>query len=536
MYTTPGYPNPSRRSLICGTNGMVCTSQPLAAQAGLAILRQGGNAIDAAIATAACMTVVEPTSNGLGSDAFALVWTRDKLHGLNASGRYPRLGSLAALKARGYDEMPMFGWMPVMVPGAPSAWAELSAKFGRLRLEDVLAPAIAYAEEGYPISPVIARQWRNYFEAHKDEFSGNPCFQPWFDTFAPNGRTPEVGKLWRSSDHAASLRSIAATGAKAFYQGELADKIDAFSRETGGFLRKEDLADYWCEWVEPLRVGYRGYEVCEIPPNGHGIVTLMALNILNGMDITSRDDAETVHRQLEAMKLAFTDGKRYIADPAFMTVTPEQLLSSAYAATRRREIGQTACMPAAGDPHCGDTIYLCTADKEGNMVSYIQSNYCDFGSGIVIPGTGIALQNRGANFTMNPDAENCVAAGKKSYHTIIPGFLMKDGKPVGPFGVMGGFMQPQGQVQVIMNTIDFHMNPQAALDAPRWQWVGGKTIEVEAEFPADLVEALRERCHDVRVVTDSIDFGRGQIIWRNPETGVLTGATEPRADGTVAVW
>lgn len=536
MYTTPGYPYSSRRSVICGKNGMVCTSQPLAAQAGLSILRKGGNAIDAAIATAACMTVVEPTSNGLGSDAFALVWTKDNLHGLNASGRYPRLGSLEALKARGHEEMPTYGWMPVMVPGAPSAWAELSAKFGRLPLEEVMAPAIAYAEEGYPVSPVISRQWKNYFDARKEEFSKDPCFQPWFDTFTIDGHTPEIGEIWRSPAHADSLRKIAATGAKAFYQGELAEKIDAFSRETGGFLRKEDLADYWCQWVEPIRVNYRGYEVCEIPPNGHGIVTLMALNILNGMEITSRDDVETVHRQLEAMKLAFTDGKRYVADPAFMTVTPKQLLSQTYAAKRRADIGDTACMPTAGDPHCGDTVYLCTADSEGNMVSYIQSNYCEFGSGIVIPGTGIALQNRGANFSMDPNAENCVAPGKKSYHTIIPGFLMKDGKPVGPFGVMGGFMQPQGQVQVMMNTIDFGMNPQTALDAPRWQWVGGNTIEVEAEFPADLVEALRARGHDVRVVSDSIDFGRGEIIWRNPETGVLTGATEPRADGTVAVW
>ena len=536
MYTAPGYPYPSRRSAVCGKNGMVCTSQPLAAQAGLSILRKGGNAIDAAIATAVYMTVVEPTSNGLGSDAFALVWTKDKLHGLNASGRYPRLGGLEELKARGYDEMPTYGWMPVMVPGAPSAWAELSAKFGRLPLEEVMAPAIAYAEEGYPVSPVISRQWKNYFDARKEEFSKDPCFQPWFDTFTIDGHTPKFGEIWRSPAHADSLRKIAATGAKAFYQGELAEKIDAFSRETGGFLRKEDLADYWCQWVEPIRVNYRGYEVCEIPPNGHGIVTLMALNILNGMDITSRDDAETVHRQLEAMKLAFTDGKRYVADPSFMTVTPEELLSQAYAAKRRADIGDTACMPTAGDPHCGDTVYLCTADNEGNMVSYIQSNYCEFGSGIVIPNTGIALQNRGANFSMDPAAENCVAPGKKSYHTIIPGFLMKDGKPVGPFGVMGGFMQPQGQVQVMMNTIDFGMNPQAALDAPRWQWVGGKNIEVEAEFPAEIVEELRARGHEVRVVDDSIDFGRGEIIWRNPETGVLTGATEPRADGTVAVW
>ena len=315
----------------------------------------------------------------------------------------------------------------------------------------------------------------------------------------------------------------------------MAEKIDTFSRETGGYLRKEDLAQFHAEWVEPISTNYRGYTVSEIPPNGHGIVVLMALNILEGFQFTQRDTAESIHKQIEAMKLAFTDGKRYIADPRFMRVTPEQMLSKEYAAKRRALIGEQALMPEAGDPSCGGTVYLCTADGEGNMVSFIQSNYMGFGSGIVVPGTGIALQNRGNNFSLDPNSENCLAPGKKSYHTIIPGFLSKDGKAIGPFGVMGGFMQPQGQVQVVMNTIDFMMNPQEALDAPRWQWVGDKNIEVEQSFPAWITESLVRAGHNVKVLPESLTMGRGQIIWRNDE-GVLVGATEPRTDGTVAAW
>lgn len=528
------YDYPSRRSVIYGRKGMVCTSQPLAAQAGLDILKRGGNAIDAAIAAAACMTVLEPTSNGIGSDAFALVWTKGELFGLNASGRAPRSISAKTVKELGYSEMPRRGWIPVMVPGAPSAWAELSGTYGRLPLSEVLEPAIAYAREGYAVSPVIAKLWSNAYQEFEKTFQGE-CFKPWFDTFAPNGRAPRPGEIWKSEAHARTLELIGKTGAKAFYQGELADRIDEFSKKTGGYLRKSDLEDYHCQWVTPIRVNYRGYEVCEIPPNGFGIIALMALNILKGYEFTDRESIDTVHKQLEAMKLAFADGKRYVADPAFMKASVETLLSDNYAAERRALIGDQALEPAPGNPFSGGTVYLCTADAEGNMVSYIQSNYNGFGSGIVIPDTGIALQNRGANFTLDETMENCLAPGKKSLHTIIPGFLLKDGKAVGPFGVMGAFMQPQGHVQVMMNTLDFGMNPQDALNAPRWQWIDGKKIQVEKAFPASLIEELKKRGHTVEVVESSLSFGRGQIIWRN-EDGVLCGATEPRADGAVAAW
>lgn len=528
------YHYPSRRSVVYARRGMVCASQPLAAQAGLDMLKEGGNAVDAAIAAAACLTVLEPTSNGLGSDAFALVWTGGKLHGLNASGRAPRSISAGLVRELGYDEMPARGWVPVMVPGAPSAWDELSQKYGRLPLEAVLAPAIGYAEEGCAVTPVISRLWGNAYREFSRTFQA-PCFAPWFETFAPQGRAPRAGEVWRSPGHAASLRKIAATGAKAFYQGELADRMDAFSQKTGGYLRKSDLEDYWCEWVEPICVDYRGYQVWELPPNGDGVVALMALAILEGFAFPHRDCADTMHKQLEAMKLAYTDGKRYVADPEAMRVTAGELLSKEYAARRRSLIGEEALTPEPGDPKGSGTVYLCAADGEGNMVSYIQSNYMGFGSGIVVPGTGISLQNRGANFSLDERMDNCLGPGKKSFHTIIPAFLTKNGEAVGPFGVMGGFMQPQGHVQVVMNTVDFHMNPQEALDAPRWQWVGGKKVQVERGFPFGITEELVRRGHEISVLPESITFGRGQVIWRD-EQGTLCGGTEPRADGTVAAW
>ncbi len=528
------YPHASRRMLVYAGNGMVATSQPLAAQAGLAVLRQGGNAIDAAVAAAACLTVVEPTSNGIGSDAFALVWTGGQLYGLNASGPAPRAISREALARAGYKEMPRFGWLPVTLPGAPAAWAELSRRFGRLPLTTVLEPAITYAQEGYPLTPVLGRAWEVAFRRYRQVLKGEE-FKPWFDTFAPAGRPPRIGEVWRSPDHARTLRLIAETNAAAFYQGELAERIDRFSREHGGYLRKEDLEAFRPQWVEPIGIDYRGYEVWEIPPNGQGLVALLALNILKGFEFAARDDVETYHRQIEALKLAFVDGKQYITDPDHMTVAVADLLSEAYAAERRRLIGDTALMPEPGVPPQGGTVYLAAADGEGNMVSFIQSNYMGFGSGIVIPGTGISLQNRGHTFSLDPAHANRLEPGKRTYHTIIPGFLTRKGQPIGPFGVMGGFMQPQGHLQVIMNTIDFHLNPQAALDAPRWQWVEGKKVRVEQQAPYHIVEALARRGHEIEIAVDSGGFGRGQIIWRTDD-GVLVGATEPRTDGTVAAW
>ncbi len=532
----------SGRSMVYARKGIVATSQPLAANAGLDMLKQGGNAIDAAVAAAACLTVLEPTSNGLGSDAFSIVWTKDKgeqdyrLFGLNASGKAPMAITAEEVRAKGYKTVPRRGWIPVMVPGAPAAWAALNRRFGKLPLEQVLAPAARYAREGYAVTPVISRLWKDSFAEFKESFK-DPCFEPWFDHFAPDGHAPAAGETWKSPEMADTLEKIGKTYAEAYYRGELADVIDRFSRETGGYIRKEDLADYEPQWVNPISVSYRGYDVWEIPPNGFGIIALMTLNQLQGFsfDGKNRDDAEVLHKQIESLKLAFEDGKRYVADPRAMTVTVEEMLSPAYAAGRRALIGEEAIMPEAGDPHAGGTVYLCAADEEGNMISYIQSNFNGFGSGIVIPGTGISLQNRGAGFSLDESMENCLAPGKKSMHTIIPGFLTKNGEAVGPFGVMGAFMQPQGHVQVMTNLLDFHMNPQEALDAPRWQWVGGKKIQLEKAFPPEIAEALRARGHEVEIAESSLSFGRGQIIFRNEE-GVLCGASEPRADGCAAAW
>ncbi|MED1560547.1 gamma-glutamyltransferase [Alkalihalobacillus alcalophilus ATCC 27647 = CGMCC 1.3604] len=529
------YPFQSQRMTTFAKKGMVATSQPLAAEAGLQILKQGGNAIDAAIATAACLTVVEPTSNGIGGDAFALVWTKGELHGLNSSGFSPKNISIEAIKERGYSEMPKHGWIPVTVPGAPAAWAELSKRFGKLPLTEVLKPAIEYAEEGFPISPVLGKMWARAYRHYKNSWEGEE-FQNWFDTFAPNGRAPEIGEIWSSPSHAKSLRSIAESNGESFYRGELADKIAACSNQYNGFLTKEDLAAYKPEWVKPIRVNYRGYDVWEIPPNGQGLVALLALNTLKGYQFGSYESVDRYHKQIEAVKLAFADGLKYITEAEKMSVSVSSLLSEGYAVMRREKITDTAEVPEAGTPPKGGTVYLATADEEGNMVSFIQSNYMGFGSGIVVPGTGIALQNRGHNFSLDPNHDNRLEGGKRTFHTIIPGFLTKDDEAIGPFGVMGGFMQPQGHVQVIMNTIDAELNPQAALDAPRWQWLEDKKVMVEPHFPLHLAQELERKGHQVSVALDTSSFGRGQIIWRDPKTGVFQGGTEFRTDGAIAAW
>lgn len=528
------YSYPSRRNIIYGKKGMVATSHPLAAQAGLDVLKKGGNAVDAAVAAAACLTVVEPTSNGIGGDAFALVWSGGKLYGLNASGFLPASVPADVVKAAESCGIPKHGWVPVTVPGAPSAWAALSKRFGRLSLSEALYPAVTYAFEGHPVAPTVARAWENSYRTYSMALK-DKVFRYWFDTFAPKGRAPKAGELWSSPDHGKTLQDIGETNAESFYRGALAAKIAAFAKKTGGYMSERDLGTFEPEWVEPVCINYRGYEVWEIPPNGHGIVALMTLNILKGFDFAERESVETCHRQLEAMKLAYADGQKYITDRKFMKASVARLLSDDYAAVRRELICSEAILPEAGGPSHGGTVYLAAADSEGNMVSYIQSNYMGFGSGIVVPGTGISLHNRGCNFSADPSHDNCIAPGKKPYHTIIPGFLTKDGKAIGPFGVMGAFMQPQGHVQVVMNTIDFHMNPQDCLDAPRWQWIKGKDIEVEQGFPAGVIEGLINKGHNVRVNPDPVSFGRGQIIWRD-ENGVMAGGTEPRADGAIAAW
>ena len=534
--TDLAYPYASKRNVVYGKKGMVATSQPLAAQAGLDILKAGGNAIDAAIATAACLTVVEPTSNGIGSDAFALVWTDGKLHGLNASGQAPMGLTPEAVKKAGYtDELPTYGVLPVTVPGTPRGWAELSDKFGKLSLKEVLKPAIDYAENGYPVSPTLAKYWAKAAKSFRTKLTGDE-FKHWFETFTPNGQAPKEGEIWKSPGHAKTLRLIAETNAEAFYTGEIADEIDAFFAEHKGHLTKEDLAAYKPEWVEPIKSEYKGYDVWEIPPNGQGLIALEALNILKGFDFQGKDSVDTYHKQIEAMKLAFVDGMAFITDSREMKVSKDVLLSDEYAAERRALIGEEAITPEPGTPPSGGTVYLAAADGDGNMVSFIQSNYMGFGSGIVVPGTGIAMQNRGHNFSLDEKHHNYLKPGRRTYHTIIPGFLTKGNEAVGPFGVMGGFMQPQGHVQVIMNTIDFGLNPQAALDAPRWLWTNGKKVQVEASFPIEITRALVAKGHQIEIAVDEGGFGRGQIIWRDLKTGVLAGGTEHRTDGEVAAW
>jgi gamma-glutamyltranspeptidase / glutathione hydrolase len=527
-------PYPSQRMTTYARGGMVATTQPLAAQAGLDMLKKGGNAIDAAIATAACLTVVEPNSNSIGGDSFALVWTDGKLHGLNSSGPSPAAINLEYFQKNGYKSIPAYGVLPVTVPGTPASWVALSERFGRLPLTELLQPAIDYADRGFPVSPTIGKYWELGFR----NISGlkEAAFESWLSTFAPKGRAPFIGEMWRSPDHAATLRSIAETKAESFYRGTLADKMDAFYRQHGGFLAKEDLTAYKPEWVDPIHIQFQGYDVWEIPPNGQGLIALIALNILKGMDFDAKDTVDTYHKQIEAIKLAFADGLKYITDPAYMNVTVDQLLSEAYASERRSLIHQQALLPEAGEPQKSGTVYLATADGEGNMVSFIQSHAGDFGSGIVIPGTGICMQNRGSGFSLDPTHPNVVAPGKKTYHTIIPGFITKDGGPVGPFGVMCGSIQPQAHVQIVMNAIQFHLNPQAALDAPRWRWIKEKLIEVEPQFPDHIAQALARKGHVVQRALDSGMFGRGQIIWRDNDSGVLAGGTEPRGDGAIACW
>lgn len=519
-----------RNQPVLARNGMVATSQPLATQAGLHILRQGGNAVDAAIATAAALAVVEPNTNSVGGDAFALVWDGSKLHGLNGSGRAPESLTIDAVRERGHDTMPDHGWLTVTIPGAPASWRDLHDRFGTLPFEHLMEPAITYADEGYPPSPVSLGGWHRRVEFHSN--LQGPEYAGLLDVYAPGGRAPEVGDIWRSEDKANTLRRIAASKAEDFYTGEIAKKIAAFAQSTGGFITEEDMARHTSTWVEPISTNYRGYDVWEIPPNGQGIAALMALNILEGFDLASmpRNSAESFHLQIEAMKLGYTDAQRYVCDPEYVHVPVEGMLSKEYAATRRSLIGENALDPGPGVPPGSNTVYFCTADGDGMMVSFIQSGFANFGSHVVVPGLGFPFQNRGKGFSLDTNHPNALAPGKRPYHTIIPSFLTKDGVPIGPFGVMGGHMQPQGHVQMIVNTIDHGMDPQASLDQPRWHWAEERLVHVEPAVDAAIVADLRRRGHQAETYDSLGMFGRGQIIWRLP-SGAYIGGSEPRADG-----
>lgn len=514
------YPYPSARSSLYAKNGMVVSTTPEASNVGLDILKKGGNAVDAAVAMAAALTVTEPTSNGIGGDCFAIVWMKGEMYGLNASGPAPKSINADAVKSLGHEKMPLKGWIPVTVPGAPAGWAALIEKFGNLTLEEVLSPAVKLAKEGFPVSPVVSHYFKRAKNFYKD-------FEEWNNVF---GNVPEAGEILKLPLHAKTLEEISKTNAESFYKGDLAQKILESSKKGGGFLEKSDLENYSPEWVHPISVKYRGYDVWEIPPNTQGIAALIGLSILDGFKFSHKENKETYHKQFEAMKLAFTQTKKVVTDSSYMKYKPEELLNENYIKSLRDKITETPLEAEVLLPKSG-TVYLATADCNGNMVSFIQSNYMGFGSGIVIEGTGIAMQNRGADFSLNKEDANYLVGGKKSYHTIIPGFLTKDKEAIGPFGVMGGYMQPQGHIQVISNTLDFFLNPQASLDAPRWQWMGGKKFILEHGFDINIAKELKEIGHEVSIEMESGLFGRGGIIWRNKN--VLIGGTEKRADGTI---
>ena len=527
------YPFMSRRRSLFARRGVAGSTHPVASEAGLCILRQGGNAVDAAVAMAATLSCVEPNANGIGGDNFAIVWYNGKLYGLNSSGPAPMALNIEALERKGFKQMPESGWESVTVPGAPAGWAALSKRFGKLPFEKLFSPALEAAEEGVALTADVGTSLERALVRYRD-LLGTEMSKAFIDTFTDNGKPYKIGDVIKLPGHARALHSIAASGAESFYRGEISNALVEYSAKTGGYFTAEDLAAFEPQWVEPVSVNYRGYDVWELPPNGQGICALIALNLLKGFDFTpdSFGSTRTLHLQLEAVKLAFADAAKYIADPDYMNVSVEDLLNDVYAAERRKLIREAALEPFPGTPPKGGTVYFVTADSDGNMVSMIQSNYAGFGSGLVIPGWGVALHNRAANFSFEKGHANALAGGKRPYHTIIPGFLTKDYKPVGPFGVMGGFMQPQGHVQVIMNTVDFNMNPQAALDAPRFCWKQGKDIDIENSVDPKVFEELSKRGHKLASVDPNVEnpFGRGQIIWRT-DAGTYCGGTEPRGDG-----
>jgi gamma-glutamyltranspeptidase / glutathione hydrolase len=525
----------SHRNLVLAKNGMVATGSSLASSAGLEILRKGGNAVDAAIATAAALTVVEPTANGLGGDCFAIVWINKKIFGLNASGFSPANLTLSNVRKKHGDieKMPMFDWTPVMVPGQIKGWEALSKKFGKLSLSECLQPAIRYATEGYPVGTTLAAGWKASVIRYLEKEDNHPRFDGWKETFLFDGKAPEFGDIVKLPDHGKTLELIAKFGSDVFYKGELADRIVEESKKYSGFFEKSDLEEYDIEWVEPISSNYRGYTVLEIPANSQGAITLMALNILKQFELKNHQSIDTIHKQIEATKMAFADGLEHISDPRITDIN--HLLSDDYGVIRSKQIKRNAQIYTPLTPHSSGTVYLATADNEGNMVSFIQSNYTGFGSGMVVPGTGIAMNNRGAQFSLNENHINVVASRKKTLHTIIPGFLMKNGEAIGPFGIMGGFMQPQAHLQVLSHMIDFQCNPQVALDVPRWQWIEGKKIWVEESFDPKLMKQLIRRGHEVEVSKQVGSFGRGQVIIRL-KNGTLVGGCESRTDSNIACY
>ncbi len=524
-------------------HGMVATSQPLAVQVGVDILKKGGHAVDAAIAVNAMLGLVEPMSCGLGGDLFAIVWnaTDRSLAGFNGSGRAPEAMTRELFAGQRLDRIPDRGPLSWTVPGCVDGWFALHDRFGRLPLDELLAPTIAYAESGFPVSPVIGRMWADA----EERLVADPGAAA---TFLADGRAPRIGEVVRNPDLAASLRAICDDGRDAFYRGSVAEKIVAYAESVGGLIAFEDLAQHTSTWDDPVSARYRGVDVWELPPNGQGIAALQMLGTLEGFDLSGmdRESPELVHLMVETKKLAYEDRARYYADPVFADVPVHKLIDPAYAARRRERISTSdaSIQTPAGDPHldAGETVYLTVVDEERNAVSFIQSIFNDFGSGIVPPGTGFAMQNRGSLFALDPKHSNTLEPGKRPFHTIIPAFVTRDGEPLFSFGVMGGDMQPQGHVQILVNLLDFGMDVQAAGDAPRWRHVGsssptgrqmpdGGTVLLEDGFPQSTFDGLASKGHRVEHRPSGQDFGGYQGIWIDPETGMLRGGTESRKDG-----
>lgn len=523
-------PHASARSAVLGRNA-VSTSQPLAAQAGLRMLLAGGNAVDAALAAAMALTVVEPTGCGLGSDAFAIVWDGKELHGLNASGRSPAAWS--ADRFKGQSSMPLKGWDTVTVPGAVSAWSALSRRFGRLPFAELAGPAISYARHGFPVSPIISRLWA----LGATRLGDQPGFA---ECFLPQGRAPLASEMFRSEAHARSLEAIAASHGDAFYRGPLARAMVAHSATCGGVMTEADLADHTVDWCGTLSQSFAGSVVHEVPPNGQGIAALMALGMLEALGIGQHpvDHVDTVHCAIEAMKLAFADLYHYNADPAAMRVEPSALLAPDYLAERAQLIDlHHAGDPVYGAPKPGGTVYVAAADASGMMVSFIQSNYMGFGSGVVVPGTGISLQNRGHDFSLVNGHANQVGPAKRPSHTIIPAFAMHaDGTPQMAFGVMGGPMQSQGHLQMAMRVLCYGQNPQAAADAPRWRVTGGRGVAFEPSFDPEVARALAARGHAVQIEDGDgvFAFGGAQLIQK--QGGTYVAGSDPRKDGQAVAY
>jgi gamma-glutamyltranspeptidase / glutathione hydrolase len=532
------YQFPGRRSNVLARNGLVATSQPLAAQAGLEILRQGGNAVDAAVATVATLCVVEPTSTGIGGDAFALIWMagEGRLYGLNASGPAPAALTAEWIRAQEHETMPRRGAVTVTVPGSLRGWEAALERFGTMGLDRLLRPAMSYARDGFPVSQRIAGGWGR----STGLLSGHPDSRR---VWLPGGRAPGAGQIFTNLEFTATLETLAEEGYEAFYQGDIGRQIVESVQAGGGRLTMDDLAAYRAEWVEPISVEYRqGYTFHEIPPNGQGLTALLALNIVRGFDVAAMGygSPDAWHAEIEAVKLAFADAAAYIGDPGQVEVPVEGLLSETYSEQRRAMIrADRALLPVPGQPPQGsDTVYLSAADGQGNMVSWIQSLYMGFGSGLTAGQTGVQLQNRGANFVLEEGHPNQVGPGRRPYHTIIPGFITRDGQAWCSFGVMGGFMQPQGHLQVGLNLIDYGMDPQTALDAPRFRWLEGRRVALEGAVPGDVRRELVRRGHELPSPEQAagVGYGGGQVIVRDPERGVLIGGSEPRSDGAAAGW